>query len=213
MSQSQDKEQVNFLTLAREIRQKILYASFEDALEQDIGFNTNHAILHMMLTQKTCDRAVSAHNIACLASALASVNDTISTDLGFVVDKRLNELERAYKTKERDTVQPSTFYVQILNGKGSLSELKPKAVGLHDQRLVRGLKKYRVWGNALFGFGGGLMLPFHAKAMSMEVYSRQRACCKRLGRQNRRKAMLGDMIDSVICSDECHPERYREDMD
>ncbi|RDI82474.1 hypothetical protein Vi05172_g7575 [Venturia inaequalis] len=47
MVEGQGSKTVNVLTVPRELKQKILHESFEHALEQDTGFSTNHAILHL----------------------------------------------------------------------------------------------------------------------------------------------------------------------
>lgn len=121
----------------------ILYESFEDALKQDIDFNTNHAILHFLVAHpRTCDRPVSAYNIGGWASTLASTSTIVSDDVGFVLNKRLNELEKEYRTKE---LGPDMWYLEGLRALGSVAEADQalKERGLHNSSVIATMQGFR----------------------------------------------------------------------
>ncbi|QDS70514.1 hypothetical protein FKW77_010250 [Venturia effusa] len=131
---------VNFLALPRELRQAVLYESFEQALEQDIGFNTNHAILHYLLAdfRETCQQPVSAHCIGSWASALATTHEIVRMDLDYVLEKRLQDLETGCATRQQDE-HDSPFR--------SNAHLDPKQRprGLHSWEVVSSLANFRRW--------------------------------------------------------------------
>lgn len=133
-----------FLSLSREIRQMILYESFEDALKQDIGFNTNHAVVQLWVTLKTCDGPVSAYNIDNWASTLASTNATVKDDLGYVLNNCLKELEKEYKTKER---YADPRHVNIRRRPLGRLELEQESmyVGLQDRDVITSMANFDRW--------------------------------------------------------------------
>lgn len=78
----------NFLTLPRELRQKILYESFDDACEQDIHFSTNVNLLDHILDVRRPIVYFLPH-VHKHTSNLASIHRTISDDLNFVMKQVL----------------------------------------------------------------------------------------------------------------------------
>lgn len=198
MTQKRDSEAVNFLILPRELRQKILYESFEHALEQDIGFNTNHAILHYLLTnqRETCDRPVSAHSIGSWASTLAATHEIVSTDLGYVVEKRLKELEGRYATKReedydspfRDTLAP-----------------KPKSEGLHNWEVVSSLENFRRWTQSHILYGPWDVINALSIIWALDDRPNWRGeMVQRDMRALRKKVLTGMVKDAVCLRDGCH---------
>lgn len=214
MTQKRDSEAVNFLTLPRELRQKILYESFEDALEQDVGFNTNHAILHYLLStyRETCDRPVSAHNIGSWASTLAATNDIMSIDLGYVMKKRLEELEARYATKQEEEDYDCPFRNMTQD-----TAPRPKAEGLHDWKVVSSLENFRRWTRAriLYGPWDRSMDRSMARSMANALSVRRardtfeetfeiRRMYQREKRAQRKKTLTG-MVKAAVClQDGCH---------
>lgn len=190
MSQNPDKEPSSFLSLSREIRQIILYESFEDALNEDIGFNTNLAILHFLLTTYTHNRPVSAPSMGMWASRLAATHETASDDLGFVLSKRLDELEVECKTMEEGS------RARLLRECIGIPQPEPGSEprGLHHYSVVCSKKNVRRWGLLCFRIGDfGLPYLFAQAPLRPEDLE-----------QNRRDGVLRAMIEFAVCSDDCH---------
>ncbi|TLD30298.1 hypothetical protein E2P81_ATG06951 [Venturia nashicola] len=187
MAQKRVGEAVNFLTLPREVRQKIIHESFEYALEQDIGFNTNHAILHYLLSshRNTCDRPVSAHSIGSWASTLAATHEIVSIDLGYVLEKRLKELE-----------------IRALES-GAKPELPQ---GLHKWEVVSCLENFRRWtqSHVLYGPKDEYDTVLAPRMMDEATLKRRRVELQQRSTQAKRKKLLTDMVKDAVCLDNCH---------
>ncbi|QDS70519.1 hypothetical protein FKW77_010271 [Venturia effusa] len=82
----------NFLALPLELRQEILYKSFEDVYKQDIHFSTNVNMLDGVLEIRRAPVCFLPH-VHRHASILALVHNTISDDLDFVLKQILAAFE------------------------------------------------------------------------------------------------------------------------
>lgn len=210
MSQKRDTEAINFLTLPRELRQKILFESFEHALEQDVGFNTNHAILHYLLSdhRNTCDRPVSAHHIGSWASTLAATHEIVSIDLGYVLEKRLEQLETRSATRQQDECN-SPFR----EGWRKKFKLDPESAprGLPKREVVSSLVNFQRWTQTRILYGPWdeycLISPQRTWEETLEHH---RIEMQQRNRQAQRKKMLTGMVRTAVCLDNCHhvPRKY-----
>jgi len=78
----------NFLIVPREIRQKILYESFDEACELDVHFSVNVSLLEQILEVRRPIGYFLPY-IHKQASILYSIHDTVSGDMEFVVNQVL----------------------------------------------------------------------------------------------------------------------------
>lgn len=190
---------VSFLTLPREIRQKILHDSFEPALQQDIGFNTNHAILHYLLSKQrnTCPRPVSAHNIASWASTLSATHKIINTDLTHVLKSRLADLEVNYATKQQDVEGYECPFRKAFR-RVTTAGAKPVLVkGLHRWEVVSCLENFRRWTHS------GVLCEGGDEYGISGVVGRRGVEMKVRKRQVRRKKLLTGMVRDAVCFGDC----------
>lgn len=84
-----------FLSLPREIRQKILFEVFDGACDQDVAFMINLNMLAVVFTNSgpVQPPRVRAPHISDLASTLSLVHPTIHEDTGYVLEKQLAKME------------------------------------------------------------------------------------------------------------------------
>lgn len=78
----------NFLTLPREIRQKVLYELFNDVCEQDAHFTNNVLLLEQALGIRSPKGQLLPHTHD-HASTLYSIHQTVSEDVRFVANQVL----------------------------------------------------------------------------------------------------------------------------
>jgi hypothetical protein len=99
----------NFLSLPREIRQKIFYESFNDACEQDAHFTNNVLLLEQALGIKKPKSQLLPYTHD-HASTLYSIHQTVSEDMRFVVSQILAKFGevRRQVTSAEDIVKKHT---------------------------------------------------------------------------------------------------------
>jgi len=78
----------DFFTLPREIRQKVLYESFNDACEQDAHFTNNVLLLEQTLGIRSPKGQLLPYTHD-HASTFYSIHQTVSEDMRFVVNQLL----------------------------------------------------------------------------------------------------------------------------
>ncbi|KAE9969862.1 hypothetical protein BLS_003265 [Venturia inaequalis] len=91
------KPPLTFLSLPREIRQKILIDSelFEDAYDQDMKFMNNFSIFRSITLGKyDLPCRIKAPNLESVASILAAVHPTIKEDMTYLLRKHLEKIEQ-----------------------------------------------------------------------------------------------------------------------
>lgn len=86
----------NFLKLPREICQKILYESFDEACEQDIRFSLNVNLFDHILDIRRPIVHFLPH-ISKQASIFHSIHDTTRDDMGFVINQVLIAFENGFR--------------------------------------------------------------------------------------------------------------------
>lgn len=92
---------IGFLSLPRELRQKILNHTFDDPTEQDIGLCSNLKLLATIggndegteYVRNKSHKHVSAPHLHAWASTLALVHEIVGEDLPFVLNRHLMILE------------------------------------------------------------------------------------------------------------------------
>jgi hypothetical protein len=77
----------DFLALPRELRQDILYRSFEDAIEQDIGFTTSLIMLETLTSQLEVIFAIEHHHFCPLIHSNLQ-NQSNADDIDWFVDNQ-----------------------------------------------------------------------------------------------------------------------------
>ncbi|QDS67554.1 hypothetical protein FKW77_003071 [Venturia effusa] len=100
---SRDVDNTTFLSLPREIRQKILTIVFEDALIEDLAFMDNLAYLYNTLNRRFYPTRshVKVPHLGKAASTLSKVHPTVKDDIPYVLNKRLAQIETYYDDRER----------------------------------------------------------------------------------------------------------------
>jgi hypothetical protein len=77
----------DFLALPRELRQDILYISFEDAIEQDIGFITSLIMLETLTSQLEVILAIEHHHFCPLIHSNLK-NQSNADDIAWFIDNQ-----------------------------------------------------------------------------------------------------------------------------
>lgn len=98
--ESHDVKNVTFLSLPREIRQKILTKVLADALAEDFALMDILTYFRFELQHPSHFHPTRNHvkipHLSDAASTLAKVHSTIATDLPYVLDKQLAQIEGYY---------------------------------------------------------------------------------------------------------------------
>lgn len=90
-------ERTNFLTLPRELRQKILNLSFDDTTAKDIEFNVYLCALREAVETRIsidCTQTESLPHTSQWAHTLVSIHPTVTEDLGYVLRNVIRDLEQ-----------------------------------------------------------------------------------------------------------------------
>ncbi|RDI86559.1 hypothetical protein Vi05172_g3358 [Venturia inaequalis] len=131
-----------FLTLPRELRQKILLLSLDEASKDDVMFNMllrrlSDIIPNLSSTPRRPRPPISAPHIMTWASALHSVDPSVCEDLPFVIEKCLSRFE-SLAAGIGPSRAPTFRWLKLL----ALMDLPYKYVLLHG--MVKGWKKIRM---------------------------------------------------------------------
>lgn len=101
-----DKEPASFHALPREIRQKILIESFNDATSKDLELNTYINLISTLVADSYMETIGYAPHIMTWASTLRSIEPVIASDIGYVMDQALTEVELSFVEVRHETFTP-----------------------------------------------------------------------------------------------------------
>ncbi|KAE9976961.1 hypothetical protein EG327_007900 [Venturia inaequalis] len=91
-----DREPASFHALSREIRQMILLRSFRDAASKDLKLNINVNRINALALCEPMGTIGYAPHIMTWASTLHSTDIVIASDMAYVVNQALGNLEAEY---------------------------------------------------------------------------------------------------------------------
>ncbi|QDS69419.1 hypothetical protein FKW77_005188 [Venturia effusa] len=100
------KEPASFHDLAREIRQKILLESFADAASKDLKFNKLVNSLCASLELKYMCKLAYAPQIMTWACTLRSTSAIIASDIAYVVELVLTDIELEFFKVRKENINP-----------------------------------------------------------------------------------------------------------
>lgn len=120
------RERTNFLTLPRELRQKILHLSFEQATAKDYEFNGYSNALRMAVHGPYVkDEVHPLPHTAAWAHGLVSVHSVIEEDLGYVLEQVVRDVEWPFVPKNHNCGEMGRWRV-LLGRKSSFQSAASK---------------------------------------------------------------------------------------
>lgn len=128
------EEPASFKTLPREIRQKILLESFQDATAKDLEFNKLANLLCVSMATQYMGKLEYAPHIMEWASTLRSTDTNLVSDIPYVVNQALisAELEFSKTRKQFIDAEPSTKERCVQDRWGRLMREDPRARVLYS---------------------------------------------------------------------------------